>query len=89
MLVGVAFLPPSFLPSRTLAFYIIKRQNCVYFCNTVYDNLTKYFQAFLFLSEMHLGVNWDLKWMTAINEGTAQCNQNQMWWSNLVDSYLT
>lgn len=38
--------------------------------------------------EMHLGVNWDLKWMTAINEGTAQCNQNQMWWSNLVDSYL-
>ena len=38
--------------------------------------------------EMHLGVNLDLKWMTAINEGTAECNQNQMWWSNLVDSYL-
>ena len=54
----------------------------------LYDNLMKYFQAFHFLSEMHLGVNWDLKWMTAINEGTAQCNQNQMWWSNLVDSYL-
>ena len=36
MLVGVAFLPPSILPSRTQAFYIIKRQNCVYFCNRVY-----------------------------------------------------
>ena len=36
MLVGVAFLPPSFPPSRTQAFYIIKRQNCVYFCNRVY-----------------------------------------------------
>ena len=36
MLVGVAFLPPSFLPSRTQVFYIIKRQNCVYFWNRVY-----------------------------------------------------
>ena len=36
MLVGVAFLPPSFPHSRTQAFYIIKRQNCVQFCNTVY-----------------------------------------------------
>ena len=29
MLVGVASLPPSFPPSRTKAFYIIKRQNCI------------------------------------------------------------
>ena len=36
MLVGVAFLPPSFPPSGTQAFYIIKRKNCVYFCNRVY-----------------------------------------------------
>ena len=36
MLVGVAFLPPSFPPSRTQAFYIIERENCVYFCNRVY-----------------------------------------------------
>ena len=36
MLVGVAFLTPSFPPSRTQVFYIIKRQNCVYFCNRVY-----------------------------------------------------
>ena len=36
MLVGVAFLPPSFPPSGTQAFYIIKRENCVYFCNRVY-----------------------------------------------------
>ena len=36
MLVGVAFLPPSFPPSGTQAFYIIERKNCVYFCNRVY-----------------------------------------------------
>ena len=36
MLVGVAFLPPSFPPSRTLAFYIIKRQNCVNIWDRVY-----------------------------------------------------
>ena len=36
MLVGVAFLLPSFPPSRTQAFYTIKRKNCVYFCNRVY-----------------------------------------------------
>ena len=36
MLVGEAFLPPSFPPSKTWAFYIIKRQNCVNICNTVY-----------------------------------------------------
>ena len=36
MLVGVASLPPSFPSSRTQAFYIIKRQSCLYFCNTVY-----------------------------------------------------
>ena len=34
MLVGVAFLPPSFPPSGT--FYIIKRENCLNVCNTVY-----------------------------------------------------
>ena len=36
MLVGVAFLPPSFPPSRTLAFYSRNRQNRVNICNTVY-----------------------------------------------------
>ena len=36
MLVGVAFLPPSFSPSGTQAFYIIKRQNCLNICNTLY-----------------------------------------------------
>ena len=36
MLVGVAFLPPSFPPSRTQAFYIIKWQNCLNICNRVY-----------------------------------------------------
>ena len=36
MLVGLAFLPPSFPPSGTGAFYIIKRQNCLKICNTVY-----------------------------------------------------
>ena len=36
MLVGVAFLPLSFPPSGTQAFYIIKRQNCLNICNTVY-----------------------------------------------------
>ena len=36
MLVGVAFLPPSFPPSGSQAFYIIKRQNCLNICNTVY-----------------------------------------------------
>ena len=36
MLVGVAFFPSSFPPSRTWAFYIIKRQNCLNICNTVY-----------------------------------------------------
>ena len=40
MLVEVTFLPPSFLPSRT--FYIIKKQNCVYFCNRVYIFEQKY-----------------------------------------------
>ena len=40
MLVGVAFLPPSFPPSETWVFYIIKRKNCVYFCNTVYELTT-------------------------------------------------
>ena len=35
MVVGVAFLPPSFPPSRTQAFYIIKRQNCLNICNRV------------------------------------------------------
>ena len=33
---GVASLPPSFPPSGTWAFYSRNRQNCVYFCNTVY-----------------------------------------------------
>ena len=42
MLVGVAFHPSSFPPSRTKAIYIIKRQNCVYFCNTVYLVLLLY-----------------------------------------------
>ena len=37
---GVAFLPPSFPPSRIQAFYIIKRQNCLNICNTVYDHDT-------------------------------------------------
>ena len=38
MLVGVASLPTSFSPSGTQAFYSSRnRQNCVYFCNTVYD----------------------------------------------------
>ena len=36
MLVGVAFLPLSFRPSRTWSFYIIKRQNCVNVCISVY-----------------------------------------------------
>ena len=36
MLVGVAFLLPSNRPSGTQAFYIIKRQNCLNICNTVY-----------------------------------------------------
>ena len=36
MLVGVAFLPPSLPPSRTLVFYIIKRQNCLNIWNRVY-----------------------------------------------------
>ena len=36
MLVGVTSLPPSFPPSRTQAFYIIKRQNCLNICNRVY-----------------------------------------------------
>ena len=36
MLVGVASLPPSFSPSRTWAFYIIRRQNCLNICNRVY-----------------------------------------------------
>ena len=36
MLVGVAFFPFSFPPSGTWAFYIIKRQNCLNICNTVY-----------------------------------------------------
>ena len=35
MLAGVSFLPASFPPSRTQAFYIIKRQNCLNICNTV------------------------------------------------------
>ena len=34
MLVRVAFLLPSFSPSKT--FYIIKRQNCINICNRVY-----------------------------------------------------
>ena len=38
MLEGVALLPPSFPPSRTQAFYIIKRQNCLNICNRVYFN---------------------------------------------------
>ena len=36
MLVGVASLPPPFPPSRTQAFYIIKRQKCLNICNRVY-----------------------------------------------------
>ena len=44
MLVGVAFLPPSFPPSRTQAFYIIKRQNCVFFRNRVYIRYYSWFQ---------------------------------------------
>ena len=36
MLVGVAPLPLSFLPSGTQAFYIVKRPNCLNICDTVY-----------------------------------------------------
>ena len=36
MLVGVASLPSSFPPFGTQAFYIIKRQNGLNICNTVY-----------------------------------------------------
>ena len=39
MLVGVASLPPSFPSSRIWAFYSRNRQNCVYFCNTVYQHI--------------------------------------------------
>ena len=35
MLVGVAPLPLSFPPSKTWAFYIINRPNCLNICNTV------------------------------------------------------
>ena len=42
MLVGVAFLPLSFPPSGTQAFYIINRQNCVNICNTVYTKVTRF-----------------------------------------------
>ena len=41
MLVGVAFLPPSFLPSGTQAFYIINRPNCLNICNTVQTRETR------------------------------------------------
>ena len=44
MLVGVAFLPPSFPPSGTQAFYIIKWQNCLNICNT-YLYLAKRYAA--------------------------------------------
>ena len=36
MIVGMSSLPPSFPPSRTQAFYIIKRQKCLNICNRVY-----------------------------------------------------
>ena len=38
--------------------------------------------------EMHLGAQLDLKWMTQINMGTQQCNQNQTQWADLVEQYL-
>ena len=61
MLVGVAFLPPSFPPSRTQAFYIIKRQNCLNICNTVFRQNGKlllcYFKAFLFKKMFCLNIS--------------------------------
>ena len=48
MLVGVAFLPPSFPPSRTQAFYIIKRQNCLNIYNTVYITMATLVHASVF-----------------------------------------
>ena len=38
--------------------------------------------------EMHLGAILDLKWMSSITQGTNQCNQDQIQWSKIVDSYL-
>ena len=65
MLVGEAFLPPSFPPSRTQAFYIIKRQNFVYFCNTVYilnnDNQCASKKEAFISIHVHLQANFDLK----------------------------
>ena len=52
MLVGVAFLPPSFPPSGTQAFYIIKRQYCLNICNTVYI----YYLCTIFKSKVSLGM---------------------------------
>ena len=64
MLVGVAFIPPSFLPSRTQAFYIIKRQNCLNICNTVYISTSEvstqvfiYFAIILFHQQRWKTVN--------------------------------
>ena len=65
MLVGVAFLPPSFPPSGTQAFYIIKRQNCVYFCNTVYVHQL----MGVFCDRLKLGSKAALDCQTGQNKG--------------------
>jgi len=37
--------------------------------------------------QMHLGATLDLQWMTAINQGVVQCNQQQTQWAKILDSY--